>query len=290
MGLDKCKRETMSFKDFLSFILQYFGVANTGDTPENKGQCTGLIEVWLDALGLNSPHLFGNAKDLLTNADSSKFDIIINKAGDTSQFPVCGDILVYGDQWGGGYGHTGVVLTADGNSIILFEQNNPAEPIIRREGYNNCLGWLHPKNFSPDQQSIIDDLRTARDNNWTLYQTELTKNGELTTENQGLKTQLAQVNQADADLLSSYKKKFEEDATAIDAGIVAEQQLKRILDQLKVSTTDEAIQSITSLQAPHEELVKNVQPTMDALAEAATYKRVPKSTPWYQPILDWLHI
>ena len=52
-----------------SFIAQYTGIANVGDTPQNKGQCVGLIEVWLDLFNLN--HIWGNAADLLSNADPS---------------------------------------------------------------------------------------------------------------------------------------------------------------------------------------------------------------------------
>lgn len=154
-------------KDLLNFIQQYYGVL-CGDTSINYGQCVGLIEVWLDRLGLNNPHLYGNAKDLLNNADSSKFDIIKNDITNPNQFPLPGDILVYDKTWGGGYGHTGVVLVADGKSIILFEQNNPSVPVIKRETYKGLLGWLHPKIQS--DQEIIDQLRQERDDNWNKYQ------------------------------------------------------------------------------------------------------------------------
>ena len=51
----------------LAFLQQYLGRANTGDTPENAGQCVGLVEVWIDVN--KHPHIFGNAADLLVNEE-----------------------------------------------------------------------------------------------------------------------------------------------------------------------------------------------------------------------------
>lgn len=151
----------------LGLIQQDLGVL-CGDTAENFGQCVGLIELWLDNLGLNDPHLFGNAKDLLNNANSKKFDIIQNDINNPNQYPFPGDILVYGSSWGAGYGHTGVVLFADGKSIILFEQNNPGVPTIKRETYNGLLGWLHPKNFYWNNALELSQCNFDRDNNWNI--------------------------------------------------------------------------------------------------------------------------
>lgn len=180
----------MSYQDLLNFIQEYYGIL-CGDTPANFGQCVGLIEIWLDKLGLNTPHLYGNAKDLLNNADTSKFDVIHNDINNPNQFPLPGDIFVYGDTWGGGDGHTGVILIADGKSVILFEQNNPGIPVLKRETYKGCLGWLHPKNFKNPQQ-IEDELRTARDTNWDLLEAQRKTNSDLQANNEDLKKQLTE--------------------------------------------------------------------------------------------------
>lgn len=126
------------------FITQYTGKAGVGDTPENKGQCVGLIEVWLDNLGLNTPHLYGNAKALLQNADPSKFDIIPNSP---TNVPQAGDVIVWGASWGNGYGHTGIFCSGDVNSFSCFQQNDPtgSTPHAKTYSYTGVIGWLHPK-------------------------------------------------------------------------------------------------------------------------------------------------
>lgn len=135
-------------KTLLDFLNKYFGVAGTGDTPQNKGQCVGLIEVWLDILNVNDPHLWGNAKDLLNNADPAKFDKITNDPNNYNQFPVPGDVLVFGPSWGNGLGHTGIVVRANGYTFSLFDQNNPigAHPTLTNfPNYAGVTGWIHPK-------------------------------------------------------------------------------------------------------------------------------------------------
>jgi hypothetical protein len=135
------------------FINTYTGIL-CGDTPENKGECVGLSELWMDDLGLNTPHEYGNARDLLANANTNNFDIIYNTP---TGFPLPGDIMVWGTSWGGGYGHTGVIVTADINQFTCFEQNNPtghAPQINGHTNYNGVLGWLHPK-VAIDQPTIV---------------------------------------------------------------------------------------------------------------------------------------
>lgn len=132
----------------LDFLNKYFGVANVGDTPENKGECVGLIEVFLDVLNLNTPHLYGNAKDLLENADKTKFDVVYNDPNNYNQFPPRGAIMVADSSWGWGKGHTGLVLRANGYTFSLFDQNNPvgSRPTITNyHNYAGWKGWLIPK-------------------------------------------------------------------------------------------------------------------------------------------------
>lgn len=133
-------------KTLIDFLNKYFGQPNVGNTSENRGQCVGLIELWLNILGLSQ--IWGNAKDLIKNASSDRFTITYNNFDDYNQFPKPGDILVFGPSFGGGYGHCGVVLRANGYSFSLFDQNNPvgARPTITNyHNYAGVLGWISPK-------------------------------------------------------------------------------------------------------------------------------------------------
>lgn len=171
------------------FIKQYFNVPNTGDTPQNLGQCVGLVEKWIDSLSL--PHVWGNAADLLANADPNSYDIIQNTPDGV---PTPGDIFCFGASYGGGVGHTGIVVAADTNIVSLFEQNdgiNGGTPQFKTYTYDGALGWLHPKGVVVDEQSLLDALRNQRDANWNLYQAELSKNTDLQKQLSDIQAQLA---------------------------------------------------------------------------------------------------
>lgn len=134
------------------FIQNNIGKHNLGDTTANKGECVGLIELWLDVLGVNDPHLWGNAVDLLNNADPIKFTIVKNDPNDTTQFPPDGAVVVLGKPFGiqpnGTYdGHTGLSIGSTGGELRLFQQNDPSgsTPGIKYYPYASCVGWLIPK-------------------------------------------------------------------------------------------------------------------------------------------------
>jgi CHAP domain-containing protein len=113
-----------------------------GNTAGNRGECVGLVEVWLDFLGM--PHVWGNAKDLLANAPLPPYRVFLNQP---TNFPEPGDVVVWGDTWGGGYGHTGIAVTAAVMEMTIFQQNDPqgSTPHIKLYGYGGVKGWLRPK-------------------------------------------------------------------------------------------------------------------------------------------------
>lgn len=138
-----------------AFIDKYAGQANVGDTPENTGECVGLIEVWLNEQG-HPANVWGNAKDLLANA-GPEFVVISNTA---DNYPLPGDILCFNGRWGGGFGHTGVVTSANVDNFTLFEQNNPtgsAPHLVDHPNYSNVQGWMRLKNNQGGEE-VIQDL------------------------------------------------------------------------------------------------------------------------------------
>jgi hypothetical protein len=129
--------------DFQSFLNRYNGQRNVGNTLENTGECVGLVMVWVKSLGL--PHIWGHAKDLLTNADKSHYTVIMNSS---TNVPQRGDIVVWGKSFNGTFGHTAIATgSGDAKSFEVFEQNNPigSNSRLHRHTYSHVLGWLRPK-------------------------------------------------------------------------------------------------------------------------------------------------
>lgn len=125
--------------DLAPFISKYLGVADTGNTPINKGQCVGLIEEWLSTN--NKPAIWANAKDLLDAADRKYYKKVANIP---TNFPPPGAIVCWGGVWGGGFGHTAVVVAANVHLLVVFEQNDPtgSPPVVATHNYNGVQGWL----------------------------------------------------------------------------------------------------------------------------------------------------
>lgn len=103
------------------FINKWNGQNGVGDTPENDGQCVGIVEVWLDTIG--SPHIWGNACDLPNNADRNAYVVTPNSP---TYVPKPGDIGCMPAGWeGSGPGHTFLVDEGtDVNTLRIFEQND----------------------------------------------------------------------------------------------------------------------------------------------------------------------
>lgn len=156
----------MSFDEFQK---QFSNQPNVGNTPENRGQCVGLVEVWIDTLG--GPHDWGNATDLYNNADPNFFAKIPNTP---TAIPQQGDIIVWDGKFNGGLGHTGIATgKADINSFDCFEQNDPinSKPHVKNYNYAYITGWLRPKNPSIDTVSVFKqdfENLVTKSTNWDV--------------------------------------------------------------------------------------------------------------------------
>ena len=125
--------------DLPTFISNYLGKANTGDTAQNRGQCVGLVEVWLDAN--KKPHIWGNAADLLNNAPLKFYKVVRNIP---TNIPPVRSIVCWDTTWGGGAGHTAIVVASNVNLLVVFEQNDPdgSAPVVATHNYGGVQGWL----------------------------------------------------------------------------------------------------------------------------------------------------
>ena len=136
------------------FIAKYKGLGGVGDTEANKGQCVGLVEVWLDNLGL--PHLWGNAIDLPKNINPNFYRYILNDLTIPSLIPSPGDLIIYKANNAlfetGPFGHVSICISSTDTTFTDFNQNagtTPAQRVCRvidhpRGSYVGILGWIHP--------------------------------------------------------------------------------------------------------------------------------------------------
>lgn len=103
----------MTLKEFENWALSQVSVGNP--PPQNnsfEGQCVSLIQQYLYKVFGKSFKAYGNAKDWATNYPKE----YLKKVTGTLQ---AGDILVYGSNYGKGYGHIAIV-SADKK---FFDQN-----------------------------------------------------------------------------------------------------------------------------------------------------------------------
>ena len=155
---------------FSTFLSTYNGQQNVGNTTENKGECVGLVCVYVDTLQL--PHIWGHAMDLFINADEKFFEKILNTP---DAIPQVGDIVVWAKAFNGTFGHTGIATgTGDLNTFECFEQNDPigSNCHLKTYNYNNVKGWVRPI-VEQSQQLIIDQLKADLLTSKDLYQKQV---------------------------------------------------------------------------------------------------------------------
>lgn len=118
-------------------------------------QCMDLAEKYNHDI-VGAPRIGGNAIDAWQRYSPAFYTKVPNDYYNTMQFPVKGDLMVWGNGVGQ-YGHIDLVYSAGGTSFMGFDQNWPMDVDANGNGlgvahfqghnYNSVLGWLHPKNL-----------------------------------------------------------------------------------------------------------------------------------------------
>lgn len=113
-----------------------------GITGPDQGQCTAVAHAWEKMLGLGI--VYGNAKDTYANAPDDTYHKELNSPAGV---PAAGAIMVWDSNWGGGYGHTAVVVSANINTFDCLEQNDGDGGVthVGRHDYAHTLGWFTPR-------------------------------------------------------------------------------------------------------------------------------------------------
>lgn len=110
-------------------------------------QCVALARQYIeDVLGSRFPQfpIVSGAYQVFGVADAKYYTKI------RSGVPRRGDIIIWKKEYGGS-GHIAIVVEADVNGILSFDQNYTGHeelPQLVNHNYNLVLGWLHPKGVS----------------------------------------------------------------------------------------------------------------------------------------------
>jgi len=114
------------------------------DFDGNYGaQCFDLFNFYYQALTGRNPYSDGygveGAKDIWT-VPTDLFDKIPDS---NTLVPQGGDILIYGSNWGGGYGHVECVLSSDANGSNIVGNNETGNPSLPAQQVYRTWGQMH---------------------------------------------------------------------------------------------------------------------------------------------------
>lgn len=178
------------------------------------------------------------------------------------------------------------------NFVQTDDQGNRLNKDNGNQGFLDLLSYAEITSTPTVDPQTLDDLRIARDNNWNLYQAELSKNtelskknGDLTNEKNGYQQDIQTLQRQIQDLGDQVSKIKAEDITLSKDTIDAQHErdalssnLQALYTALSAENQEEAITSIKTLQTPHQEVVKQYSSLAKAFEESALYKRAPKKT------------
>lgn len=130
----------MTLAEFGSWGLRQGSVANPAPNYKYKGQCVSLIQQYLFQVFGMPFKARGNAKDWVNNIPEGFTKLNANTKLQS------GDIIVYGSNYGGGYGHIGII---DVNGRF-YDQNGVKRLAIgyRDKPFSNYVCILRPNNQS----------------------------------------------------------------------------------------------------------------------------------------------
>lgn len=185
----------MNLAEFEAWALAQKSVANPEPNNKYKGECVSLIQQYLNKVFGKEFKPYGNAKDWEDNYPKEYFNKLSVKEKLQS-----GDVLVYGNNYGKGYGHIGLI---DVNMKFLDQNGVKKEEVAyQNEPFKDYKCILRPKNqealgiykFIVSQNHTIQVNLKVRDGagvdkRWKL-KSELTNDGKkhaINSENAVLK-------------------------------------------------------------------------------------------------------
>lgn len=259
----------MTFQQFMlnNFKNKYLGKQvefhSFGNGAYN--QCVDLVNQYIKEVLNLTPIIGTNAKDFKDKFNPDEFEWIVNTPEAVIK---AGDIPVWNGRVGGGVGHIAIALEdGDVNKFISLDQNwSQVERVtVESHTYANVTGWLRSKkNQVDDNQKLIDELRTDRDKNWNLYNSEIEKNKQLSEEVVRLNGEITELKNANTTLLN----KIEYLTKAQEQDAIKDRDLEVKNTELEHKIT-ELIQQIEDLkkqkEAPIEPIVEHYENIIEKL-------------------------
>lgn len=126
-------------------------------------QCVDYFNYYYQFLTGRSPYSDGygvpGAKDLW-NVGTDLFTKIPNDFNDANQVPSPGDIIIYNSNWGGGWGHVEMCLSADSNGYTVSAQNTQGQYVSQDwRSWNSVasgiIGWLSFNGFVENAPVVV---------------------------------------------------------------------------------------------------------------------------------------
>ena len=148
----------MTLAEFGDWGLEQGSVANPPPNNKYKGQCVSLVQQYLYRVFSKPFKAYGNAKDWENNYPKDYFE----KLGASSKLQK-GDVLIYGANYGGGYGHMGLIDVND----KFYDQNGVKKLAIgyRDKPFTGYVCILRPKDqekLGLDQEYVIGKTYTTQ--------------------------------------------------------------------------------------------------------------------------------
>lgn len=133
--------------NYQEFINEYNGKSFDYDNVAGI-QCVDLIKMYLDNVFGIKPGAWGNAKDYYENFENLPLKNSFNKINNTADFvPQKGDIMVWGKDTGGGYGHLAITTgEGDKSNFYSYDLNWNGKTVQKiKHDYKGVLGVLRSK-------------------------------------------------------------------------------------------------------------------------------------------------
>lgn len=112
-------------------------------------QCVDLFRQWCSSLGIPHTGAVEGAKDLALRYESLPVE---KKYFSLEKSPQAGDAAVWGATAGNPFGHVAIVVSVDGDDILVFEQDGFAQDGCRfaARKCGNLVGCLRFKEFEKE--------------------------------------------------------------------------------------------------------------------------------------------